>query len=207
MKELMKHLFNGRSVAKKKRIIEEGKSASEEMFDGFDVKELIELIDTEFKNKNGGYSTSTALNIVTKLDNLRQSLSFYSGEIQSLFITLTEEVEYSEKLNAEDAQKLKQQREALRLEARYDWYGKFRTFLFSVMGAALFIVTLFTIGYIEKNYDWAVLPLAKYVEVSSEKLNDTHQVSELKLTNLGTESPAVVEKLGKPIDKAISGNE
>ena len=207
MKTLYEKLFNNRFVTQKKRVSEEKMALTEQIFGDLNVKELVDLVDSEFKNDKGAYTSSSALTIVSRLNNFEMNLFRFRTHVFDLAEALKNQISESEKLNQADAQKLKQQREAFRLEARYDWYGKFRTFLFSVMGAVLFIVTLFTIGYIEKNYDWAVLPLAKYVEVSSEKLNDTHQVSELKLTNLGTESPAVVEKLGKPIDKAISGNE
>jgi len=56
----------------------------------------------------------------------------------------------------------------LKLEAKHDWAEKFRLYFFRVLASLLFIITLFTIGYIEKEYEWATLPLSKYVSKTSK---------------------------------------
>jgi hypothetical protein len=79
---------------------------------------------------------------------------------------ITKFIKYIDKfetLNSEERRKLDLKREELKLEVSHDWKEKFRTFFFRILASALFISTLFAIGYIEHEYEWARLPLSKYV--------------------------------------------
>ncbi|NAW97339.1 MULTISPECIES: hypothetical protein [unclassified Vibrio] len=68
-----------------------------------------------------------------------------------------------EDLNSQESRKIAWKEKDLKVEAKYDWKAKSRLFFFRVLASVLFIVTLFTIGYIEKEYDWATLPMSKYI--------------------------------------------
>ncbi|OJI53400.1 hypothetical protein [Vibrio vulnificus] len=68
-----------------------------------------------------------------------------------------------EDLNSEESRKVALKEQELKLAAKHDWAEKFRLFFFRILASVLFIVSLFTIGYIEKEYEWATLPLSKYV--------------------------------------------
>ncbi|WP_133151118.1 hypothetical protein [Vibrio cyclitrophicus] len=69
-------------------------------------------------------------------------------------------------LNSEESRKVALKEQELRVEAKHDWAEKFRLFFFRILASILFIISLFSIGYIEKEYDWATLPLSKYVSVA-----------------------------------------
>ncbi|AKB03396.1 hypothetical protein VCSRO96_1346 [Vibrio cholerae] len=45
-----------------------------------------------------------------------------------------------------------------RLKARYDWRDKWRHLFIKSLGTALFISLLLFVGWLVKNYEWAVLP-------------------------------------------------
>ena len=66
-----------------------------------------------------------------------------------------------EDLNSEESRKVALKEKELKLDARYDWREKSRLFLFRILGSALVVVTLFAIGYIEHEYEWARLPMSK----------------------------------------------
>ena len=65
-------------------------------------------------------------------------------------------------LNSEESRKVALKEKELKLEAKHDWRSKFRLFFFRILASALLVVTLFAIGYIEHQYDWARLPMTKY---------------------------------------------
>ncbi|TGG93834.1 hypothetical protein E4656_06465 [Natronospirillum operosum] len=67
-----------------------------------------------------------------------------------------------EGLNSEESRKVALKEQELKLEARHDWASKFRLFFFRILASALLVFTLFGIGYIEYQYDWARLPMTKY---------------------------------------------
>ncbi|MFG1489123.1 hypothetical protein ABMA58_07715 [Oceanospirillum sp. HFRX-1_2] len=67
-----------------------------------------------------------------------------------------------EDLNSEESRKVALKEKELKLEAKHDWSNKFRLFFFRILGSALLIITLFSIGYVEHEYDWARLPMTKY---------------------------------------------
>ncbi|UXZ53312.1 hypothetical protein LOS15_10725 [Halomonas sp. 7T] len=89
------------------------------------------------------------------------------------FIALKDELEDSlvkflrfyrtfEDLNSEESRKVALKEKELKLEAKHDWASKFRLFFFRILASALLVFTLFGIGYIEHQYDWARLPMTKY---------------------------------------------
>ncbi|WP_313037002.1 hypothetical protein [Stutzerimonas nitrititolerans] len=70
-------------------------------------------------------------------------------------------------LNSEESRKVALKEKELKLDASYDWREKARLFLFRILGSALVVVTLFAIGYIEHEYEWARLPMSKYLNTST----------------------------------------
>jgi len=72
-----------------------------------------------------------------------------------------------EDLNSEESRKVALKEKELKLDAHYDWREKARLFLFRILGSALVVVTLFAIGYIEHEYEWARLPMSKYLNTST----------------------------------------
>lgn len=94
------------------------------------------------------------------------------------FISLREDIEDSlvkfirfydcfEDLNSEESRKVALKEKELKLDARYDWRDKARLFFFRILGSALVVVTLFVIGYVEHEYEWARLPMTKYLNTST----------------------------------------
>jgi hypothetical protein len=69
-----------------------------------------------------------------------------------------------EDLNSEESRKLALKEKELSLEAKHDWKEKFRLFFFRILASFLLVVTLFAIGYIEHEYEWARLPMSKYLD-------------------------------------------
>lgn len=70
-------------------------------------------------------------------------------------------------LNSQEDRRISYRDKELRLEALHDWKDKFRLFFFRVLASVLFVVMVFAIGYIEHEYDWARLPLAKYMDIKA----------------------------------------
>ncbi len=98
------------------------------------------------------------------------------SEFDSMFVRLTHvldrykhDISQYKHLNSDYSRKIELKKSELSLEASADWRSKWRLFLFRVLGTLLFITAIFAIGYLEKNYDWATLPLSKYVS-SAPKL-------------------------------------
>ena len=67
-----------------------------------------------------------------------------------------------EELNSDELRKISLKENELKLEAKYDWRSNFRMVFFRVLTSVLLVVTLFGIGFIEHEFDWARLPLTKY---------------------------------------------
>jgi hypothetical protein len=88
----------------------------------------------------------------------------YKEDLENSVIKLIRYIDKFESLNSEESRKIELKKKELKLDAKHDWSDKFRLFFFRVLASALFIGTLFAIGYIEKEYDWATLPLSKYVK-------------------------------------------
>jgi phosphoenolpyruvate carboxylase len=84
--------------------------------------------------------------------------------------SLTKFIQYYDQfnnLNSEESRKVALKEKELKLDARYDWREKARLFLFRILGSALVVATLFAIGYIEHEYEWARLPMSKYLNTST----------------------------------------
>ena len=73
-----------------------------------------------------------------------------------------------QELNSEGSRKIELKQEELKLEVQHDWKAKWRLFFFRVLATVLFISTLFVVGYIEHSYDWARLPMSKYLNTSQK---------------------------------------
>jgi len=85
-------------------------------------------------------------------------------ELQNVLVKFVRYIDEFEDLNSDESRKVALKEKELKLDGRNDWNEKSRMFFFRVLASALFVTTLFTIGYIEKEYDWATLPLSKYVK-------------------------------------------
>lgn len=86
--------------------------------------------------------------------------------IENALIKLSRHLKKFEDLNSDEERKLYLKEKELKLEASHDWRDKFRLFFFRGLASALLITTLFTIGYIEHEYEWAHLPMSKYLKTS-----------------------------------------
>lgn len=104
-----------------------------------------------------------------------QDISDYTEEYESEFWKHKEDLENSviklirhlnkfDDLNSEESRKISLKEQELKLESRHDWADKFRLFFFRILATTLFVTSLFAIGYIEDTYEWAKLPLSKYVK-------------------------------------------
>lgn len=85
-------------------------------------------------------------------------------DLENSLVKLIRYIDKFEELNSEESRTVALKEKELKLEGKHDWYDKFRLFFFRVLTSMLFVSTLFAIGYIEKEYDWATLPLSKYVK-------------------------------------------
>lgn len=85
-------------------------------------------------------------------------------DLENSLVKLIRYMDKFDDLNSEESRKVALKEQELRLEAKHDWAEKFRLFFFRVLATGLFISSLFAIGYIEHNYEWAKLPLSKYVK-------------------------------------------
>ncbi|WP_415902197.1 hypothetical protein ACMXYR_14935 [Neptuniibacter sp. QD29_5] len=92
-----------------------------------------------------------------------------SESIKNTLIKFSRTIEDFNHLNSEQERKLSLKEQELSLEASHDWREKFRLFFFRVLASGLLVVTLFAIGYIEHEYDWAHLPMSKYLSVNPSK--------------------------------------
>lgn len=117
-----------------------------------DKKALIELKDQIIDLNN--YSSS------------QSDLWEYKGDIENSLIKLIRYIDKFEDLNSDESRKVALKEQELKLEAKHDWAEKFRLFFFRVLATGLFIASLFIMGYIEHNYDWARLPLSKYIKTT-----------------------------------------
>lgn len=90
----------------------------------------------------------------------------HSNDVDNVLTKFINCISDFEKLNAESHRKIELKRAELKLDEWHDWKEKGRTFLFRVLASALFIASLFAIGYIDHEYEWARLPLAGYINPS-----------------------------------------
>ena len=88
----------------------------------------------------------------------------HKEDIENSLIKLIRYIDKFEDLNSDESRKVALKEQELKLEAKHDWAEKFRLFFFRVLATGLFIASLFIMGYVEHNYDWARLPLSKYIK-------------------------------------------
>ena len=96
-----------------------------------------------------------------------EDLMALKEDIEDSLIKLISFYDRFEDLNSEESRKVALKEKELKLDAHYDWREKARLFLFRILGSALVVVTLFAIGYIEHEYEWARLPMSKYLNTSA----------------------------------------
>lgn len=89
-------------------------------------------------------------------------------DIEDSLLKLIRYYDQFEDLNSSESRKVALKEKELKLDARYDWREKARLFFFRILGSALVVVTLFAIGYIEHEYEWARLPMSKYLNTSAK---------------------------------------
>ncbi|KPZ53783.1 hypothetical protein [Pseudoalteromonas sp. P1-25] len=99
-----------------------------------------------------------------KYDSGQSELWKHKDDIENSLIKLIRYIDKFEDLNSDESRKVALKEQELKLEAKHDWAEKFRLFFFRVLATGLFISSLFIMGYIEHNYDWARLPLSKYIK-------------------------------------------
>ena len=107
--------------------------------------------------------------IEQKLDNDDNfEYRFFQVNRDALSILLNHKRDF-EQHTSELEQKLRYKQKEIDIEKRADWAAKFRLFFFRTLGAMLLVVTLFSIGFIEHNYEWARLPLSSYLKPDANK--------------------------------------
>lgn len=90
------------------------------------------------------------------------------SEIDDVLTKYLNTYEKFEKFNSAESRNLYFKKQELALEASHDWSEKCRLFLFRILGSVLLVVTLFGIGYIESEFDWANLPMTKYLSAAQK---------------------------------------
>ncbi|CAH6820495.1 conserved hypothetical protein [Vibrio chagasii] len=100
---------------------------------------------------------------ICAMEQYSEEYSKSKNDVENALVKILRFYDKFEDLNSEESRKVGLKEQELKLEAKHDWAEKFRLFFFRVLASVLFIVTLFTIGYIEKEYDWATLPMSKYI--------------------------------------------
>ena len=88
----------------------------------------------------------------------------HKNDIENALTILIRHIDNFNDINSDESRKVSLKEAELKLEAKHDWSEKTRLFFFRVLASLLFILTLFTIGYIEHEYDWARLPMSKYIK-------------------------------------------
>ncbi|WP_139332590.1 hypothetical protein [Aquipseudomonas alcaligenes] len=123
--------------------------------------------DFERKLKALDKNSIEALRDRVRDSNDPDELAAMKEDIQNSLTKLIIFYDNFESLNSEESRKVSLKERELKLEARYDWREKSRLFLFRILGSALVVVTLFFIGYVEHEYEWARLPMTKYLNTST----------------------------------------
>ncbi len=113
-----------------------------------DLQKITLLLDTLKNIENEEISMSEIKDLQ---QNITNALIKYKRTINTF-----------EGLNSDLAVQLDYKRNELKFLAKADWKNKFRLFFFRMLWTILFVVSLFAVGYIDKEYEWAELPMSKY---------------------------------------------
>lgn len=111
---------------------------------------------TELKDK--------LIGLTKDADGRQEDIWLLKNDLENSLIKFIRYIDEFEDLNSDESRKLSHKKKELKLDARHDWADKSRLFIFRVLASTLFICTLFIIGYVEREYDWATLPLSKYIK-------------------------------------------
>ncbi len=93
---------------------------------------------------------------------------YLKKDIEDSLVKFIRYYDHFEDLNSDESRKVGLKEKELKLDARYDWREKARLFFFRILASALLVVTLFVIGYVEHEYEWAKLPMSKYLNTSAK---------------------------------------
>lgn len=123
----------------------------------------------DFEKKLKSLDKKTIENLKDRVIEIREpeDLMALKEDIEDSLIKFIRFYDRFDDLNSEESRKVALKEKELKLDARYDWREKARLFLFRILGSALVVVTLFAIGYIEHEYEWARLPMSKYLNTST----------------------------------------
>jgi len=123
----------------------------------------------DFEKKLKSLDKKTIENLKDRVIEIREpeDLMALKEDIEDSLIKFIRFYDRFDDLNSEESRKVSLKEKELKLDARYDWREKARLFLFRILGSALVVVTLFAIGYIEHEYEWARLPMSKYLNTST----------------------------------------
>ncbi|MBR9857736.1 MAG: hypothetical protein GYB38_08505 [Gammaproteobacteria bacterium] len=124
----------------------------------------------DFEKKLKSIDMSVIEGLKDKIIDIREpeEMMALKEDIEDSLIKFIRYYERFEDLNSDESRKVALKEKELKLESRYDWREKARLFFFRVLGSALVIVTLFVIGYVEHEYEWAHLPMSKYLSTSTK---------------------------------------
>ena len=123
-------------------------------------QELIENTDAE--------KLAALVRVLNDIDEARlnksEMFTFLNTHVRAAIEKYEQTHEQYLRLNDESQRRIALKREELRLDSIHHWKELGRQFFFRVLAAALFVVMLFTIGYIDHEFEWARLPLAQYLD-------------------------------------------
>ncbi len=105
-------------------------------------------------------------------DNKKITLDEVSGLKEDTINTLIKyqrTINTFKELNSDLAVRLDYKKNELKFITRADWKSKFRLFFFRILWTLLFVSSLFAVGYIEQEYEWAHLPMSKYFSIQNER--------------------------------------
>jgi hypothetical protein len=152
---------------KKRNILKDAQTFVDEeiLINGKEYAKVIQSI----KNPTDPYSQEVLKKNSEKILKLIERNTNKQYVVDKLIKDLKTQIETYQNNNTEIQKQIYTQKALNRIDAWSDFFGKIRTFGFSILGSILFVITIFGIGYIEKNVDGAYLPLAKYVQPISTK--------------------------------------
>lgn len=124
----------------------------------------------DFEKKLKALDKDTIEELKNKILDINEpgDLMALKEDIEDSLVKFIRYYDHFEDLNSDESRKVALKEKELKLDARYDWREKARLFFFRVLGSVLLVVTLFVIGYIEHEYEWARLPMSKYLNTSAK---------------------------------------